>query len=311
MQEKEERNHGLCQVFRHAAVFGELLICPCTLKLSTNRIQKHPCSSELKMYLRIEIKFLRHMIKQLYILLTTVFIFSCSNGQNQQAAENSGQPQNVVEKVNAEKFKQLVESGEGIILDVRTPEEVNQGYINGASVINFYDEDFESKINLMQKDKPVYVYCKAGGRSSQAAELMKKNGFKKVYNLEGGMNAWMGNNFAVTKPEGVKDENIKQLTLAEFQQMLKTSQPVLVDFHTKWCAPCRKMVPVVEKISTDFKGKATVLRLDVDNSKEVAKQYEIQGVPVFILFKNGVQKWKKNGIVAEEELAKAITENLK
>ncbi|MCX6290533.1 MAG: thioredoxin domain-containing protein [Bacteroidetes bacterium] len=251
------------------------------------------------------------MIKQLYILLTTVFIFSCSNGQNQQAAENSGQPQNVVEKVNAEKFKQLVESGEGIILDVRTPEEVNQGYINGASVINFYDEDFESKINLMQKDKPVYVYCKAGGRSSQAAELMKKNGFKKVYNLEGGMNAWMGNNFAVTKPEGVKDENIKQLTLAEFQQMLKTSQPVLVDFHTKWCAPCRKMVPVVEKISTDFKGKATVLRLDVDNSKEVAKQYEIQGVPVFILFKNGVQKWKKNGIVAEEELAKAITENLK
>lgn len=250
-------------------------------------------------------------IKLTALLSVTLFIFSCSNGQNQPAKNNTGQSQDVVEKVNAEKFKQLVESGEGIILDVRTPEEVNQGYINGASTINFYDEDFESKLNMIQKDKPVYVYCKAGGRSSQAAELMKKNGFKKVYNLEGGINAWMGKGFAVAKPEGAKDENIKQLTLAEFNQMLKTNQPVLVDFHTLWCAPCRKMAPIVDKVANNFKDKATVLRIDLDKSKEVAQHYQIQGVPVFILFKKGEQKWKHNGIIAEEELSKVLKENLK
>jgi thioredoxin len=250
------------------------------------------------------------MIRQLVSIAAILFLFSCSNAQNNQANSNAGQSQDVIEKVNAEKFRKLAEAGEGIILDVRTPEEVNQGYINGASTINFYDEDFESKLNMIQKDKPVYVYCKAGGRSSQAAEMMKKNGFKKVYNLEGGMNAWIGSGYAVVKPDGAKDENIKQLTLTEFNAMLKTPQPVLVDFHTKWCAPCRKMVPVVEKIAGDFKGKATVLRIDVDNSKEVAKFYGIQGVPVFMLFKNGVQQWKKSGVQPEEELVKIIKENL-
>ena len=243
--------------------------------------------------------------KKFAALSMTVFIFFCCNAQTKQV-----QQQDVVEKVNAEKFKQLVESGEGIILDVRTPEEINQGIISGASTIDFYDDNFESKVNMIQKDKPVYVYCKMGGRSAQAAEVMKKNGFKKVYNLEGGLTAWAGKGYPVTKPEGATDNNIKQLTVAEFDKMLKTNQPVLVDFHTLWCSPCRKMAPVVDKLAGDFKGKATVLRIDIDKSKEVAKKYGIQGVPVFILFKNGVQKWKHNGVLTEDELSKKIQENL-
>jgi len=85
---------------------------------------------------------------------------------------------------------------------------------------------------------------------------------------------------------------------------------VLVDFHTVWCAPCKKMAPVVDKIAGEYKGKAIVLRIDLDKSKEVAAHYQIQGVPVFILFKNGEQKWKHNGIISEEELQKIIKENL-
>ena len=250
------------------------------------------------------------MHKSISILFITLFVVSCSNGQENRQIINPNQSENVVEKVNAEKFKQLVETGEGILLDVRTPEEINQGCINGASTINFYDTDFESKLNLIQKDKPVYVYCKAGGRSSQAAELMKKNGFKKVYNLEGGITSWINNGFDVSKPEGAKDQIIKQLTLAEFNKLLDTKQPVLVDFHTLWCAPCRKMAPVVDKIAVDFHGKATVLRIDLDKSKEVAQRYHIQGVPVFILFKNGEEKWKHAGVVSEEELIKILEENL-
>jgi thioredoxin 1 len=259
----------------------------------------------------MKIKIIMKIIQSTVLVILSLVAFNCSNGQNQQTQKSGETPQGVVEKVNAERFKQLVESGEGILLDVRTPEEVNQGYINGASTINFYDEDFESKVNMIQKDKPVYVYCKAGGRSSQAAELMKKNGFKKVYNLEGGITAWNGKGYSTVKPDGVKDENIKQLTGAEFKQMLNTPLPVLVDFHTKWCAPCRKMAPVVDKIAADFKDKAKVIRIDVDNSKEVAKQYQIQGVPVFILFKNGIQKWKQSGVITEEALTKIINDNLK
>ena len=248
--------------------------------------------------------------KLVFIFITTLVVSSCTNGQDKKATQSAEQSVNIIEQVDAKHFRQLVEKGEGIILDVRTPEEINQGYIPGASTINIYDQDFESKLNLIQRDKPVYVYCKAGGRSNQAAELMKKKGFMKVYNLDGGITSWMNKGFAVTKPEKVEDENIRQMTMEEFNNLLKVSQPVLVDFHTLWCAPCRKMAPVVDQISSDYKSKATVLRIDLDKSKEVAEHYQIQGVPVFILFKNGEQKWKHHGIVSDEELRKVIEMNL-
>lgn len=246
----------------------------------------------------------------LFSLCICLVANACTTNDSSKTAQTQ-QSTAVIENIEAAQFKKLIDSGDGIILDVRTPEEVSNGYIKGASTINFYDEDFESKINFMQKDKPVYVYCRSGGRSSKAAELMQKNGFKKIYNLTGGITAWEESGFEIVKPEGTKDENIQQLSLDAFNKLLKTELPVLVDFHTLWCVPCRKMAPVVDKISSDLKGKAEVLRIDIDKSKDIAKQYQIQGVPVFILFINGKEKWRHSGIIADEELRKVITENSK
>lgn len=80
-----------------------------------------------------------------------------------------------------------------VLMDVRTPEEVAQGSIEGASLfINIYDTDFETQINKLDSTKTYVVYCRSGGRSSKAANLMVKNGFKSVYNLEGGITAYTG-----------------------------------------------------------------------------------------------------------------------
>ncbi|MBK8567395.1 MAG: thioredoxin family protein [Saprospiraceae bacterium] len=92
---------------------------------------------------------------------------------------------------------------------------------------------------------------------------------------------------------------------------MKTDKPVLIDFHTVWCAPCRKMAPVIDKIEEDFTGKAVVMRIDVDKSSDVGRAYDIKGVPVFILYKDGVEKWKHNGIVTEPELVKQIKSQLR
>lgn len=236
-------------------------------------------------------------------LAAIIMLSSCNNNQAQQAGS-------VIENVDAKTFKELVDAGKGIILDVRTPEEVSQGYISNASTINLYDDDFSAKINLIQKDKQIYVYCRSGGRSADAAELLKKNGFGKVYNLKGGISAWENSGFPIVKPDITKDEKIQQITLADFKTMLATQKPVLVDFHTIWCSPCRKMAPIIDGIETTYKDKAVVMRIDVDKSKEVGKAYKIQGVPVFILFKNGKEIWKHNGMISEEELKKQIEDNL-
>lgn len=63
---------------------------------------------------------------------------------------------------------------------------------------------------------------------------------------------------------------------------------VLVDFWAPWCAPCRMITPVLEEVSTDFSGKLEVLKLNVDESPEIAKFYKIQSIPALILFKDGI-----------------------
>ena len=86
------------------------------------------------------------------------------------------------------------------ILDVRTPEEWAEGIIEGATMMNFYDDDFEAQLEKLDKEKSVAVYCRSGGRSGNAMDMMAKNGFKVVYNLEGGTTAWEAASKPTVKP---------------------------------------------------------------------------------------------------------------
>ena len=85
------------------------------------------------------------------------------------------------------------ESEESVIIDVRTDDEFSTGYIEGAVNIDFYMVNkFISEIDKLDKSKSYFIYCKSGARSGQTCELMKQKGFKKVYNLEGGILGWTG-----------------------------------------------------------------------------------------------------------------------
>lgn len=79
---------------------------------------------------------------------------------------------------------------DAVILDVRTPEEFAAGYIDKAINIDFYNDGFADEVKKLDKSKSYFVYCKAGGRSASAAELMRKAGFTKVYDLDGGITSW-------------------------------------------------------------------------------------------------------------------------
>jgi rhodanese-related sulfurtransferase len=76
-----------------------------------------------------------------------------------------------------------------ILLDVRTEEEVKQGALPNAQNI-VYDDSFSDKLGGLSKESPIFVYCAAGKRSAKAAEILKEKGFKEVYQLKGGLNAW-------------------------------------------------------------------------------------------------------------------------
>lgn len=95
-----------------------------------------------------------------------------------------------IENLSPEEMVQRIKDHPGTILDVRTPEEWAGGIIEGAKKQNFYEDNFAEQLQSLPKDQPVYVYCAAGGRSSEAAKIMSEMGFSEIYNLDGGMGRW-------------------------------------------------------------------------------------------------------------------------
>jgi rhodanese-related sulfurtransferase len=114
------------------------------------------------------------------LLLSLVLILPFSSCQSQNKGDNLQllEPKEFLAKFKATKDAQL--------LDVRTPEEVAEGALEGAQNINFYDADFKDKLSKLDKNKPVFVYCRSGGRSGKCAQMCKDMGFKEIYDMKGG-----------------------------------------------------------------------------------------------------------------------------
>jgi len=120
-------------------------------------------------------------IKYLLVVIVAWGFAACSNGQ-------SGKFELTADAFSA-KIKEFPEAP---VVDVRSPEEYAEGHLAGAKNYDWNGNAFNSQTATLDKSKPVFVYCLAGGRSASAAAHMRSKGFKQVYELRGGMNAWRG-----------------------------------------------------------------------------------------------------------------------
>lgn len=94
--------------------------------------------------------------------------------------------------------------------------------------------------------------------------------------------------------------------MSDFQRIINSSQPVLVDFFAEWCGPCQAMGPTLKDLAKDLDGKAKILKVDIDKNPAAANAFQVRGVPTFIIFKNGKVVWRASGMMPKTELAKAI-----
>ncbi len=126
-------------------------------------------------------------MKQKFILLfftLNMVVLSCSNPQKEG-----------VKVVTAEEIVTLLKNKNMQLIDVRTPEEYNEGYITNAQNINFLAPTFSDAIKNLDKKKPVIVYCKSGRRSGKSIKKLLEAGFKEIYDLEGGFTKWKQDGF--------------------------------------------------------------------------------------------------------------------
>lgn len=102
-------------------------------------------------------------------------------------------------------------------------------------------------------------------------------------------------------------ENVKDVLDSTFEQdVLSSSQPVLVDFWAEWCAPCRMLAPTVEAVAEKYSGQAKVYKLNVDDNPMTAQRYGIKGIPTLIVFKDGKEQERIVGATSQQTIARML-----
>ncbi|MBS0029522.1 rhodanese-like domain-containing protein [Chitinophaga sp. 22321] len=186
------------------------------------------------------------------------------------------------------------------VFDVRTAGEFNTGHLPNALQADYTRKaEFKDRVQYLDKKKPVYVYCLSGGRSSAAAKWMRENGFSRVVELEGGINAWK----QAGKPLEGAGEKQPQLNLTDYNNAVSGKGMVLTDVGAAWCPPCKQMEPVLANF---FRKHTQVKKVFVDGGKDldVMKAIDAAALPTFIFYKDGKEVWRKQGVMELTELEK-------
>lgn len=99
---------------------------------------------------------------------------------------------------------------------------------------------------------------------------------------------------------------MKVINSQEFEELIKENKPTLVDFFATWCGPCRMLSPILEQVEAGANGEFNVVKMDVDESYDVAKKFGIMSVPTMIIFKNGEEQEKIVGLRQKTQIEEAI-----
>ncbi len=95
-------------------------------------------------------------------------------------------------------------------------------------------------------------------------------------------------------------------TKVSFSDLIKSEKPVLVDFTAAWCGPCKAMAPVLEKVKKSIGDKASIVKIDIDRNQQFATSMGISGVPTFVVFQNGKEKWRHVGMIPGNQLESVL-----
>jgi len=97
---------------------------------------------------------------------------------------------------------------------------------------------------------------------------------------------------------------------ANFETIINDTKPVIVDFHALWCGPCKVQSPILKEIASELGERVRVIKIDIDQNKELADRYRIQSVPTLMIFKNGEIKYKQSGVHTKQQLMNVLLTNL-
>lgn len=233
------------------------------------------------------------------IVLITVMSISLFVA-NATKGENKGEKR----LLSAVEFSKKINSiSKPVIIDVRTPEEFSKGHLAHAVNFDWNSKNFETQIAKLDKSKDYFLYCLSGSRSADASEDLRKEGFKKVFDLDGGILKWRAANL----PQVIDIKAApKGLTKKQYDELASSNKIVLFDFYADWCGPCKLMSPYLDEIANDMKDKVKIIRINADDNQKLCNELNINALPVLKLYKNNILTWSNLGYIPKEAVVKQL-----
>ena len=93
---------------------------------------------------------------------------------------------------------------------------------------------------------------------------------------------------------------------SNFNQIINSSNPVLIDFFAEWCGPCKILAPILKQVKEELGGAIKIVKIDIDKNQSLTSKYQVRGVPTMMLFKNGKQLWRQSGILQKNDIISII-----
>ncbi len=209
-------------------------------------------------------------------------------------------------QLNSKEFERLVRTKPGVLLDVRTQREFKNGHIENAGQLNYYALDFRSRLLLLPKDQPVYLYCNTGYRSNRAASFLIRNAYTNVFNLQYGIMEWELVDLPVIVDPDAQPDMDDKFEPDEFAQLLASEPIVFMDFYAPWCGPCRKMMPMIDSLKVEYHERLPIVKVNADASKRLMREMKLVTVPYLALYRNGKLYFEHRGEIRREELVEVL-----
>ena len=96
---------------------------------------------------------------------------------------------------------------------------------------------------------------------------------------------------------------------SNFNNIINSETPVLIDFYADWCGPCKMLAPILKEVKAELQDQIKIIKIDVDKNQTLAAQYQVRGVPTMMLFKNGQSVWRQSGVLQKDDIVNIIKQH--